>query len=384
MSAVHKPKMADYHSKTPFFYTAWAESINLSKHRFRRILKYLHLSDNRAHIPRNEPGHDPLFKIRFMLKHLLEKIQIFMPGVELTFDEALMPYRGRMCFKVYMKNKPSRYGFRFECVCDAKTGLIVAFEMYAGKTQDNSIMVLVNRVLRDFVGKNHRVYLDRRYCSPTLFRDLISKGIYPVGTVMRNRKFLPADFKGLPKLKKREKIVKRCGQILATKWHDKRDVFVLSSVHENEMVETLNGRHARRAGGHGTPKPATAVAYNAHKTGVDKHDQAASYYPFGRKTVKWWKKLFFQLSELGYIQAHKYHNICNPHGKFTLIEFMQIVATELAKLANDGEIQPVAVPAAVREMRKTQNGHHFPVHHASTAKKTTSYKNMRSLQHKRQ
>lgn len=42
-------------------------------------------------------------------------------------------------------------------------------------------------------------------------------------------------------------------------------------------------------------KPLAIVDYNLNKTGVDHGDQMVSYYPFQRKTLKWWKKMFFHL-----------------------------------------------------------------------------------------
>jgi maltodextrin utilization protein YvdJ len=33
-----------------------------------------------------------------------------------------------------------------------------------------------------------------------------------------------------------------------------------------------------------------------------------SYYTFARKTVKWWKKLFFHLFDLAAVNAHILHN----------------------------------------------------------------------------
>jgi hypothetical protein len=43
-------------------------------------------------------------------------------------------------------------------------------------------------------------------------------------------------------------------------------------------------------------------------TGVDRSDQMLSYYTFARKTVKWWKKLFFHLFDLAAVNAHILHN----------------------------------------------------------------------------
>lgn len=75
------------------------------------------------------------------------------------------------------------------------------------------------------------------------------------------------------------------------------------------MIDT--GRSVAVNNNHEHLKPATYVSYNSSKTGVDKQDQMASYYPFSRKTIKWWKKLFFWLFQIGVVNAYKYYNAQN-------------------------------------------------------------------------
>ena len=62
--------------------------------------------------------------------------------------------------------------------------------------------------------------------------------------------------------------------------------------------------HHRQRGAHHKIKPAAALDHNKYKTGVDRSDQMLSYYSFERKTVKWWKKLFFHLFDLVVVNSH--------------------------------------------------------------------------------
>ncbi|KAL8587389.1 hypothetical protein ACOMHN_062123 [Nucella lapillus] len=50
-------------------------------------------------------------------------------------------------------------------------------------------------------------------------------------------------------------------------------------------------------------KPEAVQDYIDHMAGVDKSDQLMSYTPFHRKTMKWWKKMFFHLFTLSIIQS---------------------------------------------------------------------------------
>ena len=51
-------------------------------------------------------------------------------------------------------------------------------------------------------------------------------------------------------------------------------------------------------------KPVMVQDYNVHMLGVDKLDQLMSYYCFLRKSVKWWRKVFFWVLEVAVINAY--------------------------------------------------------------------------------
>ena len=242
---------------------------------------------------------------------------------------------------------------RVECVCESISGYVCNMEIYTA-TGDNSVNALVTRLLERFQGKNYRVFMDRRYSSPLLFKELLEKGLYPVGTVMANRKYLPVQFKD-KRLKKGERICKTAHNILATKWKDKRDVFTLSTIDNDVMVDTTNARSGHHD--HEVMKPQSVVTYNRSKAGVDKHDQLASYYPFQRKTLKWWKKMFFWLFQMGLVNAHKLFLISNPISKMTFSKYLTIIANTLPSLPLN---ENIPIPPAANEPRRCNHGDHFP------------------------
>jgi hypothetical protein len=104
-----------------------------------------------------------------------------------------------------------------------------------------------------------------------------------VGTVMPNRKEMPKKAFSV-KLKKGEKISRQRDYLLAVKWKDVRDVFFLTTAHEDQLVEATSSR-----GAHCKIKPAAVLDYNKYKTGVDRSDQMLSYYSFARLSINWWK-----------------------------------------------------------------------------------------------
>ena len=90
----------------------------MSRNRFTVILSNLHVNDNSIYISRNEPGHHPMHKIRHFLEHLLTHFPTsFSPYENLTIDEGVCGFRGRVIFRVCIKNKPDKYGITMFTVC---------------------------------------------------------------------------------------------------------------------------------------------------------------------------------------------------------------------------------------------------------------------------
>jgi hypothetical protein len=90
----------------------------MSRDRFLAIMTMFHLNNNDAKAARGQPGYDPLFKIRPVIDTLITKFQdVYTPEEQLTIDEAICPFRGRIFFRVYIKGKPHKYGIKmFELV----------------------------------------------------------------------------------------------------------------------------------------------------------------------------------------------------------------------------------------------------------------------------
>ena len=88
------------------------------------------------------------------------------------------------------------------------------------------------------------------------------------------------------------------GSLLAMHWYDKRDVFVLWTIHSTGNVEV-----SRRGDDTPFPKPTMTDEYNHSMGGVDKLDRLISTYSFTKKWKKRWKKVFFHLLKISVINA---------------------------------------------------------------------------------
>ena len=108
----------------------------MSRDRFSLILKFLHTNDKRGQKQRGEPGYDPLYKIRPLLTSLISNFQSsYNPGRELSIDEAIVSFKGRIWFLQYMPKKPNKWGLKAFSLADSKTGYTYNWTLYAGMYQ---------------------------------------------------------------------------------------------------------------------------------------------------------------------------------------------------------------------------------------------------------
>lgn len=93
------------------------------------------------------------------------------------------------------------------------------------------------------------------------------------------------------KLKKNKYRIKSCNNILALKWKDKQNVYILSSKYEwVEMSESNIDSIVLRN--------QNVIEYNKGITGIDRLDQILACFPVMRKCMKRYRKIFFYLFNL--------------------------------------------------------------------------------------
>lgn len=69
-------------------------------------------------------GNASLNKIKSLIDEINKNMQnIYQPTREITIDESLMLWRGRLSYRQYMKSKASGYGLKFYNLAD-NTGTI--------------------------------------------------------------------------------------------------------------------------------------------------------------------------------------------------------------------------------------------------------------------
>lgn len=129
---------------------------------------------------------------------------------------------------------------------DPNNGYFNDFQVYTRKEGNVAEKGLGERVVRDLTreiwGKYHHIYCDNYFTSINLFQDLFDNLTYACGTIRTNRKEIPPAI-AKAKLKKQGDMIQRQkGSEVATAWHDKRTVTLLSTNSDPcDMTEEAKG-----------------------------------------------------------------------------------------------------------------------------------------------
>ena len=126
MGLVKKSEKDEYWSTSPLMCTPIFGRV-MPRNRFRQIWRYWHFNDN-------EKCQDRLDKIKPITDHFQHKFRaVYKPTKELSLDEAVIPWRGRLCFRTYNPDKIVKYGILVRMLCEARSGYICNFDIYCAR-----------------------------------------------------------------------------------------------------------------------------------------------------------------------------------------------------------------------------------------------------------
>lgn len=234
--------------------------------------------------------------------------KIFNPGEYVTVDEQLVTYRGRCPFKQYIPSKPGKYGIKIWALCDVETNYAWSLQVYTGKDRnckpekDQGRRVVLD-LIKDL--KGHNVTCDNFFTSHELGIELLKRSITMVGTVRKNKTFLPEkilQLKNKPEnyahfLFDNENKTTLVGYVPKKN----RSVFLLSTLHHDEEIRTSS------------KKPEIIHFYNQTKSGVDTLDQLIRTYTCKRRTNRWPQALFYNMLDISAYNAYVVFLKINPN-----------------------------------------------------------------------
>ncbi|XP_026146228.1 chimeric ERCC6-PGBD3 protein-like [Carassius auratus] len=309
MGLVKVKSIADYWTRKRIYNFSYPSSI-MSRARFQVISWNLLLCDPKEDEKNNKKkgtmGYDRLFRIKPLYTDILSACRKhFHPNREILVDERMVATKARLGLKKYMKDKPTKLGYKLFVLADASCGYTWNFYVYEGKTSTSSGKGAgydsVKRLLdHKVLGKGYRLYMDNFYTSPTLFLDLLQNGILACG-MLRHASSLPKanDLSGRSELGS----IRWCrqGPLLFVKWMDAREVLMCSSIHKAFTGDTVT-RNTKDSDGvwrkRQIPVPSAVKDYSEYMGGIDLSDSLIEHYNILHKTIKWYKTFFFHFLDI--------------------------------------------------------------------------------------
>ncbi|XP_067141226.1 piggyBac transposable element-derived protein 4-like [Centruroides vittatus] len=302
MGLIKKPTIESYWSTSSSQATPWFGKM-FSRTRFYHLLRFFHLVDNSKLSGRGEQGYDPCAKFQPLVDHANRVFRHhYTPHQQICVDESLVGTKNRTSLMQYLPKKHHhQWGIKFWMLCDSVSQYCLSFFTYRGaRTQqekDNNSKFglgysVVKKLLETglYLNKGYHLFVDNFFMSVPLVRYLYSLGTYITGTVRRNRKYLPAPLKS--KFSVGQTSYYRSGPLLACgsreKSSQKNPVLLLSS-HARACDEEIVRRGVAKS------KPQIILEYNKFMGGVDTSDMMLYAYLDERKTVKYWKKVGFNI-----------------------------------------------------------------------------------------
>lgn len=164
--------------------------------RFWNILRFIRFDDVNARVQRmKDDKAAPIRDIWTMLNSNLSKM--YRPTESLTIDEQLFPFRGRTKFTQYIPSKPAKYGIKIWWICDAENSYPLFGLIYTGKKGTTREINQGERVVKElaapYKGSGRNISMDNFFTTLPLAKYLISWNLTMVGTLRKNKKYIPKE-----------------------------------------------------------------------------------------------------------------------------------------------------------------------------------------------
>lgn len=322
---------------------------NISRDRFLQIKKFLHVVDNTEQLNSNDPNYDRAFKVRPLLNIVKENFRRIPKEEKLCVDEQMIPYKGKSIMKQHMPSKPIRWGYKMFLLAGGESGICYDFVLYTGKGDKaeygfctDIVLTLCETVPRNL---NHQLYCDNYFTTIRLQVELKKMGIFATGTVKSNR-LTDLSVKQLNDLSKEgrgavdHRVAEVDGiQVCVTRWFDNNVVNCLSTLHDNQIVDSVKRWSTKQKQHIQVKRPAVIKAYNQWMGGVDLIDMLISLYRINVRCRKFYMKIIFHLIDLsianGWLLYRRHGAQLNyPRREImSLLEFRIEIANTLLKPA---------------------------------------------------
>ncbi|OWZ05992.1 LOW QUALITY PROTEIN: hypothetical protein PHMEG_00021815 [Phytophthora megakarya] len=291
----------------------------MKRGRFEAIMQFLHFNDNSesgAHL-------DKAWKERPTFRRGYRKV--------ISFDEGMMPNRSKYNpVRVFMPDKPSKYGTKFYMTCCAETAYCSRVEIYCGAekqtkkkktTPEVTLSVgpkaVVRNITKALFGQPPKrlIVTDSFYSTVALSLKLLKMKLYHVGTTRIDRLgWCPIQFTQSKRPKRMARGTYRIAQcrdhpeLVALSWMDSKPVNMIATGCSTQVssVERTEKDGSRSV----VPCPQLVVDYGKGMGGVDVHDQLRLQRYSIQKCIslrKYYKQLFLCIVDMAVVNEYVVH-----------------------------------------------------------------------------
>ena len=208
--------------------------------------------------------------------------------------------------------------------------------------------------------------MDNFYSSPFLFYNLKLAFTGAVGTLRSNCKCIPREIQNAKLRLGEEKVMPYGKEKSMLKIYDRKPVLLLKCYHYQQYIirrqrvdtekNTFHNKRSYKEAAYDDNK------YNKYRVGLDANDQLLKNAHFSRRTLKWWKKVFFSLLNICMVNPYILEKECfgsndkqynNTHTDFRI----QVIS----KLTDEGiYLDDLTITNQSTEAFNRLTGRHFP------------------------
>lgn len=362
MGIVRKPSISSYWATEPMMSTPYF-SANMPRDRYAEILRFIRFSN-----PHEVVQGDKSARMKGIDQEVENLCSQWKPDAALSLDESLLLYKGRLHFKQFIRIKRSRFGIKIFIMTDVK-GYMIAYVTYYGRDTDLAtnediedlsmsekvVVVLLSRA--QMLDKGYVVTLDNWYCSIRLAKYLWRRTTGLRGTC-RTARGIPNELQQ-KRMHPISSAYMRKGEVLAIRFCDKKDVFLLSTVDAAGEIE----KQRVLPGGQRIvyDKPSAIDNYNHEMIGVDLCDQLISSISCVRRTHAWFKKLGLHFIQR--LLLNSYIRYTQEQEKVKFLEFTKNIVVHLTGVASQsvkGRQRRLAAPLAAAQLDNVHMMQKYP------------------------
>uniref|UniRef100_A0A3B4CEN1 PiggyBac transposable element-derived protein domain-containing protein n=1 Tax=Pygocentrus nattereri TaxID=42514 RepID=A0A3B4CEN1_PYGNA len=258
----------------------------MPRYRFFQLRSHLHLVNN---LEKPAENNDVFFKVRPLYDAIRSRCLELPLEENLCIDEQMVPFRGTLSVKQFIKGKPHPWGVKIYFLC-GKSGMAHDFLLHQGTTMELSQqhrkqlglgVGVVYHLSQRITEANHKLYFDNYFTTK----------IHAAGTARVSRFARPPLQSDKEMAKKPrgscDEVVSRDGKVALVKWYDNRPVLMASNFVGVGTMDEVQRWDKKKAQFVMVSRPEVVKLYNDAMGGDDLLDQLVSLYRTEIRSKKW-------------------------------------------------------------------------------------------------